>query len=454
LDSGLFLPKRMYRKTQNNPIEITVEFEEALALVESGHSPIYITGRAGTGKSTLLRHLVENSTKNMVVLAPTGTAALNVGGQTIHSFFKFPPRPLNFSDISRSSNPGLFKSLATLVIDEASMVRADLLDAIDFSLRLNRNRMDVPFGGVQIVLFGDLYQLPPVVRSVEEKAAIATRYGTPFFFNALALRNAPLRVMELERVFRQRDPEFVAILNAIREGANHRGALARLNRECWREGARKAVDITLTSTNDLADRINRKSLEALPGKEKVFVGTLHGKMVYQRERLPVPEELKLKVGTQVMFVRNNSEFGICNGTIGIVREIQECSIRVEVKAGGPAGELVEVEQAQWDSYEYSYDPRINRIEATIAGVYEQYPLILASAITIHKSQGQSLDRVEINLGRGAFAAGQLYCALSRCTRLEGLRLASPLRMGDVIVDPAIRAFSQPAAIPATLAGAC
>ena len=411
-------------------IEPTPEFETALAFIHKRDGDLFVTGRAGTGKSTLLRTLRDSLGQGCAVVAPTGLAGVQVGGQTIHSFFGLPPRLIQPEDIRKSRNGAVMRRLDTLIIDEVSMVRADLMHGIDMSLRLNRGRSKEPFGGVQLVLFGDLHQLPPVVDN-QSAGYLHETFGGPFFFQAPAFRDGRCVLLELGHVFRQSDEDFIRVLNAIREGDAGPDELDLLNaRVSPLSRLRDAGDaVILTTTNAAATRINQAFLQALPGEEKVYTATVTGE--YSPGAYPTEADLVLKAGAKVILIRNDSLKRWVNGTLAEVSRIE--GERVWIKIGKKEHEL---EPIAWESIRFAYDTTKDEITRTVAGTFSQLPVRLAWALTIHKAQGLTLDRVYIDLGRGAFAHGQTYVALSRCRTLEGLRLGRPLRPSDIMFDQA------------------
>jgi ATP-dependent exoDNAse (exonuclease V) alpha subunit len=416
-------------------IEPTPEFATAVDFVLRRDGDLFVTGRAGTGKSTLLRVLRDTLGSGAAVLAPTGLAAVGVGGQTIHSFFRFPPRLVRPEDVRRTRNGALMRRLDTLIIDEVSMVRADLMDGIDRALRLNRGRPDEPFGGVQLVLFGDLHQLPPVVREVEAAAYLAETFGGPFFFNAPAFRDGRCELLELGHVFRQSDERFIRVLNAIREGDAGPDDLATLNaRVAPLTRLRDAGDhVIITTTNEAAYRINMAFLEALPGREVAFDATLSGE--YPESAYPTDPSLVLKVGAKVIMIRNDPQKRWVNGTLAKIVGIEGEKVTIEI-----GGQVHELEPTAWEAVRYAYDTGKDAITPTVAGTFKQLPIRLAWALTIHKAQGLTLDKVYIDLGRGSFAHGQTYVALSRCRSLEGLVLSRALGPRDIIFDTAATGY--------------
>ncbi|MHB1343684.1 MAG: ATP-dependent DNA helicase [Thermoleophilia bacterium] len=420
-------------------IDIPESYDEVERLIIAGSPAIFVSGSAGTGKTTLIRHLGNVLPHRTVVVAPTGVAALNAGGVTIHSFFQFPPRIQDPSEIRLLADRKLIRKLELLVVDEVSMLRCDVLDCIDAFLRANRD-VEEPFGGVQMLFVGDLYQLPPVVPRHEWEVLRSRGYASPYFFSAHALQEVPLAHVELDRVYRQRDPAFVALLNTIREAEDIGAVVGEINDSCCDAGDGDH-DITLTCTNRRADEINSTSMAALDSAEYLFEGEIEGVFRLDKQKLPSPIDLRLKVGARVMFTRNDEERRWVNGTTGIVREVDARSIRVEV-GGRRSSKVYDVLPVAWESYEYVFDEAEQQIVARKTGEYRQYPLMLAWAVTIHKSQGKTLDRILVDFGSGAFASGQAYVALSRVRSLDGIRLARPLRVTDVKCDPIIRRFYQ------------
>lgn len=420
----------------------TEEFSAALDFVANAEGHLFVTGRAGTGKSTLLRALREQFAGEIAVLAPTGLAAINVGGQTIHSFFGFPPRLIQSGDIRRSRNGRIMRKLDFLVIDEVSMVRSDLMWAIDQALRLNRGRPREPFGGLRLVMFGDLHQLPPVVQEAEVGAHLADSHGGPFFFSISSLRDgAGTFRLELNQVFRQRDEALVSVLNRIRDGDVSQDDLEILNDRVHpirtlQEGEPYVI---LTPTNAAARRINAAYLEALPGVARRFQAGVTGD--FSESAQPADAALELKPGAKVMMLRNDPDRRWVNGSVARVSRLSDKQIWIEI-----GGREFEVEQASWEHRRYAYDQAAEKIVETVAGTFKQFPVRLAWALTIHKAQGLTLDKVYLDLARGSFAHGQTYVALSRCRSLEGLALARRLTPGDIVFDPA--AISYRDAFPA------
>ncbi len=414
----------------------------ALEFLDSCEMPLFITGKAGTGKSTLLRHFVKNAKgKNIIVLAPTGVAALNAGGQTIHSFFRFPHHPIQSSQIKKvaKSKRALYENLDMIIIDEISMVRADMLDNIDAFLRKNGPQKGRSFGGVRMVFFGDLFQLPPVIAHEIEEQLMKMFYETPYFFSANALQHSGLKTINLEKIYRQKDREFMELLNAVRHKSLSYEQLTLLNKR-YRPDFRPEDDgfyITLTATNSKAASINKKHMEALPGRKTAYGAQRSGS--FPANLLPNEEKLILKKGAQVMFVRNDPGQRWVNGSLGRVVDTDKESVLVEHLSSGME---YEVNPVEWEMVSYRFDESKRAVDADVIGTFKQLPLKAAWAITIHKSQGKTFDRVIIDTGRGAFASGQIYVALSRCTSLEGIVLKKRIRMEEIMTDDAILEFAS------------
>ncbi|MBD8104722.1 AAA family ATPase [Plantibacter sp. VKM Ac-2885] len=413
-------------------VALSAEQQAVFDRIESTREHLFVTGRAGTGKSTLLNHLAWNTSKQLAICAPTGVAALNVGGQTIHSLFRLPIGLIADHTIDQNDQTRkLLNSIDTLVVDEVSMVSADLMDAMDRSLRQARQRPREPFGGVQIVLFGDPYQLAPVPGSLEERAYIADTYRSFWFFDAKVWSETPLQLVELTEIHRQHEAEFKYLLNGVRHGQVTAEMAGRLNGMGARIPPEDGV-ITLASRNDTVDRINKAALAKLDGKPLTANAEVSGD--FGGRAFPADEALDLKVGAQVMFLRNDSERRWVNGTLGTVVKI-DSTVWVEVD-----GEQFEVEPATWEKYKYSYSSVTKQLKRDIVAEFTQFPLRLAWAVTIHKSQGKTYDRAIVDLGSRAFSPGQSYVALSRISTLDGLYLSRPLRPSDIIVDTDVKRF--------------
>ncbi len=369
-------------------------------------------------------------TQEAIVLAPTGLAAINVGGQTIHSFFGFPPRLIRPDDIRRSRNGRVMRRLKLMIIDEVSMVRSDLMSAIDQSLRLNRGRPREAFGGVRLLVFGDLQQLPPVVQGGDVAEHLESAHGGVFFFSVGALsEGAGMSLIELDHVFRQSDEAFLTVLNRIRDGEVTEADLTVLNERTHPIRTLGEGDsfVILTPTNAAAHRINMAYLEALPADAKSYEAGISGD--FGETAHPTDATLLLKHGAKVMLLRNDPDKRWVNGTVARVARLEDKRVWIEVD-----GKVHEIEPVSWEARRYAYDQTAEKIVENVTGTFRQFPLRLAWALTIHKSQGLTLDRVYIDLGRGTFAHGQTYVALSRCRSLEGLALARPLRPTDIIFD--------------------
>ena len=428
--------------------ETNTELQLAHDFVQFTGCNIFLTGKAGTGKTTFLRNLQKEGIKRMIVTAPTGVAAINAGGVTLHSFFQLPfgpyvPGSESFEQSRQrryrfsKEKKKIIRNLDLLVIDEISMVRADLLDAVDAALR-NHRRNDAPFGGVQLLMIGDLHQLPPVAKPAEWQL-LAREYDSVFFFSSKALARTELVTIELKHIFRQSDDKFIQILNQVRENRLDRESAAELNSRYQPDFQPDERDgyITLTTHNRSAEAINYKKLRELPGKERRFKAHVSGD--FPDHLYPTPATLELKKGAQVMFLRNDSVDNLYyNGRIGTVTSVSSRKIRV--RCPGDQQDIV-VEPVNWENIRYQLNEEKGEIEEKVIGEFEQYPLKLAWAITIHKSQGLTFERAVIDAGE-AFASGQLYVALSRCKTLEGLVLATPIARQGIAVDAAVQAFDD------------
>jgi len=414
-------------------IERNDQFQHAIDTMEKTNQNIFLTGKAGTGKSTLLTVFREETTKKVVVLAPTGIAALTVRGATIHSFFKFKPN-INPADAERNARnwkkKSLFKRIDTFVIDEISMVRADLMDCIDVFLRTVL-RKDKPFGGKQMVFIGDLYQLAPVVTS-QEKNYFKDVYKSPYFFSSQACLHAnfDLTFIELEKVYRQRDTQFIEILNAIRNRSITDDHLQRLNTRVQPTDSQDSGYVYLTTTNADAETINTRKLTEIKNPLCESIAELSGD--FSPKLAPTDLRLKLTVGAQVMFLNNDPNGQWVNGTLGHIESIHLAGHTITVQHQD--GHRVAVTPHKWTLYKYVYDTASKTLRQESEGAFTQYPLKLAWAMTIHKSQGKSFDKVIIDLGRGSFATGQTYVALSRCRTLEGMVLTKPLTKNNILLD--------------------
>jgi len=437
--------------TKSKDINFSEDAQRIIELVKKSRKNLFITGKAGTGKSTLLHHISEID-PDIVVLAPTGIAAINVNGETIHSFFKLKPGyELDEAKHVRISNKMIsdYEDLKTVIIDEISMVRADILDAIDIFLqRVKKNNS--PFGGVRMIFFGDLFQLPPVLRN-EDKEQFYQTYKSPYFFSAqvfiqhdLFVDPFQLEQCELNHIYRQKDPVFTDILNSIRNNKATATQLNLLNKQVG-SGSQNSEDfqIKLVSTNALANKFNSERLEKLNHKEHRFDAHARGNVENLR---PNEKNVFLKKEAQVMFINNDPQKRWVNGTIGKILsfgekldpESEELYKYVEVELEN--GKTIEVAPFTWEISKYVF--KSGKFQREQIGTFTQIPLKLAWAITIHKSQGKTFNKVEINLGRGSFAHGQTYVALSRCTSLENITLAAPIRQSDIILDEEVLRFSN------------
>jgi len=417
-------------------MEGNTELNTAWEFVEKTGKSIFLTGKAGTGKTTFLKRVVEESKKRVVVVAPTGIAAINAGGVTIHSFFQLPLHPFipgakieskfAFSKEKRS----IIKTMDVLIIDEISMVRCDLLDAVDSVLRRFRKR-DKPFGGVQLLMIGDLQQLTPVVTD-EEAQLLSAYYPTPYFFGSRALNLVDYVTIELKEVYRQQDERFISILNSVRSGRPSQDVISALN-ERYRPGFIPSADdgyIRLTTHNHIANSYNEQQLSLIDEPSHFFDAVIDGN--FPEYSYPTESRLELKVGAQVMFVKNDpsSERRYFNGRIGVVTDFYEEYILVQCPGDD---EKIAVEQLEWENARYVINEETQDMETEVQGVFRQYPLRLAWAITIHKSQGLTFDKAIIDAA-ASFASGQVYVALSRCRTLEGMVLATPLGRDAVMTD--------------------
>lgn len=422
------------------PLVLSEDFKYALDLIEKTKTSLFLTGKAGTGKSTLLSLFKTTTRKKMAILAPTGVAALNVQGQTIHSFFGFPPRIITPKEAGQKTTRKdllrLYKNLDVLIIDEISMVRADILDGIDIFLRRNRENFK-PFGGVQMIFVGDLFQLPPVVKNDPmERAYFTDYYDSPYFFSAKVMQEPDFEIehLELRKVYRQDSRHFLRLLEAVRLNTADFDDLEDLNERYVPQFPSTPGYITLCARNATADRINRAELSQL--ETPIFSFSAEVKGQFDPALYPTEFEMTLRKGAQVMFIKNDPERAFVNGTIGIIEEIDDENIAVRVTDPNGKSTLVDVVKHDWEILRYKADST-GSIEAEAIGSFQQYPLKLAWAITIHKSQGKTFDKVLLDLGGGAFEHGQLYVALSRCRTLEGIVLRQPIKMSDIITDERI-----------------
>ena len=425
------------------------EFQNAWKLLRFTHRSIFLTGKAGTGKSTFLRYVCENTAKKHVVLAPTGIAAVNVGGQTLHSFFRIPFKPLMPDDSefcvsrfkSRMKYPKplqrLIQELELIIIDEISMVRADIIDFIDKALRIYSHNMREPFGGKQMLFVGDIFQLEPVVTG-DMRDILGRAYPQPFFFCAKVFSEMNIVPIELTKVYRQTDSSFIGMLDRIRVGHPVKDDLTMLNARLMPEPPKptdSGMVMTLATKRDMVDAINDTHLAELKSPEVVYEGGIEGD--FPENSLPNSIELTLKVGAQVVFIKNDPDRRWVNGTLGRIYMANEDKVMVETEDGT----VHDVEPAVWNNVRYTYNEEEKKVEEEVLGTFTQLPIKLAWALTIHKSQGLTFKDVVIDLGSGAFSGGQAYVALSRCRSLEGLSLVNPINERDIFVNPAVVRFS-------------
>lgn len=427
------------------------EFAQAMQLLEYSNRSVFLTGKAGTGKSTFLRHVASVTKKKHVILAPTGIAAINAGGVTLHSFFKLPFHPLLPNDSRYSvrnirstlkyngDKVKMIRELELIIIDEISMVRADIIDFIDKILRVYCRNMSQPFGGKQLLMVGDVFQLEPVVKE-DERQLLQPFYQSNFFFDAHVFRQKKVVSIELLKVYRQSDPKFISILDNIRTSAVREEDLRVINSRVGgtigeEEGK---LSITLSTTRDVVDNINNQHLAELPGEPNVYIGNIVGD--FPLTMLPTSMELELKVGAQVIFVKNDVDHMWVNGTLGTVTELDDEGAHITVRTED--GRELNVERDRWTNVRYTFNEEEKKIEEEELGAFVQFPLRLAWAITIHKSQGLTFSNVKIDFGHGVFAGGQTYVALSRCRSLEGISLQQPIRRSDVFVRDDVRKFSN------------
>ena len=428
------------------------EWQQALQIIQYTRRSLFLTGKAGTGKSTFLRHIAETTKKKHVILAPTGIAAINAGGQTLHSFFKLPFHPLLPNDSSYSIRnirktlkysgelTKLLRELELIIIDEISMVRADIIDFIDKVLRIYCRNMREPFGGKQLLLVGDIFQLEPVIKE-DEWRLMQPFYASAYFFAAKVWQEMQLVSIELRKVYRQSDSQFIGLLDRIRQNHATDADLQSINARVNQSSKQKenGFEITLATRRDTVDYINDLHLSELEGDSTIFKGHIKGD--FPETSLPAPMELEIKPGAQVIFIKNDKEKRWVNGTLGVVIYIDEGEGIITVV--DEDGHEYDVEREVWENMRYTFNEKEQKIEEEMLGSFIQFPLRLAWAITVHKSQGLTFRHVKIDFsGGGAFAGGQTYVALSRCTSLEGITLESPIRRSDIFVRAEVVAFAN------------
>lgn len=441
-------------KIDINKIELDNEgFKKALQIVQFTHNSLFLTGKAGTGKSTFLKYIASTTKKKHIILAPTGIAAINAGGTTLHSFFKLPFHPLLPNDQQYSvrhirqtlkyngEKSKLIREVELIIIDEISMVRADMIDFIDKILRIYNRNMKEAFGGKQMLFVGDIYQLEPVLKA-EDRKLLQNFYPSNYFFDAKVFQQFPLVSIELSKVYRQTDPTFISILDRIRTNNTSESDLSLLNQHVQEtdqeNDTNDKMSITLSTRRDTVDWINAQELDKLPDEAVTFNGNITGE--FPESSLPTSMELSLKVGAQIMFIKNDSEKQWVNGTIGVIIGIDEDGGLLYIHTED--GESLQVQRDMWENIRYHFNEQEQKIEEELIGTFVQFPIKLAWAITVHKSQGLTFKNVVIDFSGGVFAGGQAYVALSRCTRLEGITLREPIKRKDIFVKSEVANFAK------------
>ena len=441
-------------KIDINKIELDNEgFKKALQIVQFTHNSLFLTGKAGTGKSTFLKYIASTTKKKHIILAPTGIAAINAGGTTLHSFFKLPFHPLLPNDQQYSvrhirqtlkyngEKSKLIREVELIIIDEISMVRADMIDFIDKILRIYNRNMKEAFGGKQMLFVGDIYQLEPVLKA-EDRKLLQNFYPSNYFFDAKVFQQFPLVSIELSKVYRQTDPTFISILDRIRTNNTSESDLSLLNQHVQEtdqeNDTNDKMSITLSTRRDTVDWINAQELDKLPDEAVTFNGNITGE--FPESSLPTSMELSLKVGAQIMFIKNDSEKQWVNGTIGVIIGIDEDGGLLYIHTED--GESLQVQREMWENIRYHFNEQEQKIEEELIGTFVQFPIKLAWAITVHKSQGLTFKNVVIDFSGGVFAGGQAYVALSRCTRLEGITLREPIKRKDIFVKSEVANFAK------------